>query len=101
MKITKTKKGKKFSFDTFPIGSIIDSWIEDREVDGYDGEQKCILAKTKLWTSRFPEYFKVFDKLWNDGELSSSWEMTVTDFEEDGDCTILKVCPIYWKCMFG
>lgn len=101
MKITKTKKGKKFSFDTFPIGSIIDSWIEDREVDGYDGEQKCILAKTKLWTSRFPEYFKVFDKLWNDGELSSSWEMTVTDSEEDGDCTILKVFEFIGNACLG
>lgn len=101
MKITKTKKGKRFSFDTFPIGSITDSWIEDREVDGYDGKQKCILAKTKLWTSRFPEYFKVFDKLWDDGELSSSWEMTVTDSEKDGDCTILKVFEFIGNACLG
>jgi len=101
MKITKTKKGKKFSFDTFPIGSITDSWIEEREVDGYDGKQKCILAKTKLWTSRFPEYFKVFDKLWDDGELSSSWEMTVTDSEKDGDCTILKVFEFIGNACLG
>ena len=53
--VQKTKDGKKKShFDTVPIGSVTDAWIEEREVDGYDGTPKCILIKTKLWTSRFP-----------------------------------------------
>ena len=80
LKIEKTKDGKKKrTFDTIAIGSVIDSWIEEREVEGYDGKPKCILIKAKLWTSRFPEYFKVFDKLWEDGNISSSWELTATE----------------------
>ena len=74
---------KKKKFNTIAIGSIVDAWIEERELDEYEGEQKCILCKSKLWTSRYPEYFKIFDKLWNNGKLSTSWELTATDVEED------------------
>ena len=72
LKVEKTKNGKKSHFDTIAIGSVVDAWVEEREVDGYEGTPKCILIKSKLWTSRFPEYFKVFDKLWEDGNISSS-----------------------------
>lgn len=100
--IQKTKDGKKKShFDTVPIGSVTDAWIEEREVDGYDGTPKCILIKTKLWTSRFPEYFKVFDKLWDDGEISSSWELTATDVVTDGANKIYKVFEFIGNCVLG
>lgn len=100
--IQKTKDGKKKShFDTVPIGSVTDAWIEEREVDGYDGTPKCILIKTKLWTSRFPEYFKVFDKLWDDGEISSSWELTATDVVTDGANKIYKVFEFIGNCILG
>lgn len=69
-------------FDTYPIGSVIDTWIEDREVAGYDGIKSCIMAKAKLWTCRSPEYFKVLDKLWEEHAVSSSWELVVTNSEE-------------------
>lgn len=100
--IQKTKDGKKKShFDTVPIGSVTDAWIEEREVDGYDGTPKCILIKTKLWTSRFPEYFKVFDKLWDDGEISSSWELTATDVVTEGANKIYKVFEFIGNCILG
>lgn len=100
--IQKTKDGKKKShFDTVPIGSVTDAWIEEREVDGYDGMPKCILIKTKLWTSRFPEYFKVFDKLWDDGEISSSWELTATDVVTEGANKIYKVFEFIGNCILG
>lgn len=98
----KAKNGKKIKkFTTMPIGAITDSWIEEREVEGYDGEQKCILIKTKLWTSRFPEYFKVFDKLWEQGKLQSSWELTSTKTEKDGDNIIYKVIEFIGNCCLG
>jgi len=100
--IEKTKDGKKKShFDTVPIGSVTDAWIEEREVDGYEGTPKCILIKTKLWTSRFPEYFKVFDKLWDDGEISSSWELTATDVVTEGENKIYKVFEFIGNCVLG
>ena len=81
--------------------SVVDSWIEEREVEGYDGEHKCVLIKAKLWTSRFPEYFKVFDKLWEDGNISSSWELTATDVEEKDGFKIYKVFEWIGNAILG
>lgn len=100
--IEKTKDGKKEShFDTIAIGSVVDSWIEEREVEGYEGTPKCILIKTKLWTSRFPEYFKVFDKLWDDGNISSSWELTAFEVIQDGVNKIYKTFEFIGNCILG
>lgn len=99
VKASNGKKKKKFM--TQAIGSITDAWIEDREVEGYEGEQKCILAKSKLWTSRFPEYFKVFDKLWEQGKVQSSWELTATKVVTKGANTIYKVFEFIGNCVLG
>lgn len=99
VKAANGKKKKKFM--THAIGSITDAWVEDREVEGYDGEQKCILAKSKLWTSRFPEYFKVFDKLWEQGKVQSSWELAATKVVTKGANTIYKVFEFIGNCVLG
>ena len=78
MKIIQSDNGDiDYQFDTMPIGSVLDSWIEKREVAGYVGEKDCIMIKCKLWTDRFPEYFEVLDKLWADNNVKSSWELVV------------------------
>lgn len=98
----KAKNGKKKKkFTTTPIGVVMDAWTETREVDGYDGEQECILCKTKLWTSRFPEYFKVFDKLWEQGKVQSSWELTATKVETIGENKIYRVFEFIGNCVLG
>ena len=98
----KAKNGKKKKkFATQAIGSVLDAWTETREVEGYDGEQECILCKAKLWTSRFPEYFKVFDKLWEQGKISSSWELTASKVEEQGDNKIYKIFEFIGNCVLG
>lgn len=79
---TKRNGEREVAFDTYPIGSVVDTWIEDREVAGYDGAKPCIMAKAKLWTCRSPEYFKVLDRLWQENKVSSSWELITTDVEE-------------------
>lgn len=79
---TKRNGEKEVTFDTYPIGSVVDTWIESREVAGYEGEKSCIMAKAKLWTCRSPEYFKVLDRLWQENKVSSSWELITTDVEE-------------------
>lgn len=96
---TNGKKQKKFG--TMPIGSVTDAWIEEREIDGYDGTHKCILIKAKLWSSRFPEYFKVFNKLWKDGNISSSWELTASDIEEKDGFKFYKVFEFIGNCILG
>ena len=98
----KAKNGKKKKkFTTTPIGVVMDAWTETREVEGYEGEQECILCKTKLWSSRFPEYFKVFDKLWEQGKVQSSWELTATKVEEQGENKIYKVFEFMGNCVLG
>lgn len=98
----KAKNGKKKKkFATQAIGSVLDAWTETREVEGYDGEQECILCKAKLWTSRFPEYFKVFDKLWEQGKISSSWELTASKVEEQGENKIYKIFEFIGNCVLG
>lgn len=100
--IEKTKDGKKKNkFNTIPIGSVIDVWIEEREVSGYEGTPNCILIKAKLWTSRFPEYFKVFDRLWEEGKISSSWELTANEVIQDGENKIYKVFEFIGNCILG
>lgn len=102
LQVKKDKKGNKtYRFNTCAIGSVIDSWIEEREVVGYEGKKKCILIKAKLWTSRFPEYFVVFDKLWEAGKLETSWEISVSEDEKVGNNTILKVIEFIGDTLLG
>lgn len=97
---TETKK-VDYYFATHPIGSVIESWIEEREVDGYEGKKKTILIKTKLWKSRFPEYFKVFDKLWDKGRISSSWEISSSEAVKTAKGKILKAFEFIGNALLG
>ena len=94
-------KQVEYYFATFPIGSVIDSYIEKRIVEGYEGEKDCILIKTKLWKSRFPEYFTVFDKLWESGSLSSSWEISSSETIKTIKGKILKVFEFIGNTCLG
>lgn len=69
-------------FGTTPIGSVINSWVEDRVVDGYNGVKSCIMIQAKLWSDRYPEYFKVLDKLWAANKVKSSWEIKSSEVEQ-------------------
>lgn len=90
------------TYGTYPIGSVVDTWIETREVDGYDGEKACIMAKAKLWTERYPEYFTVFDRLWNEGQISSSWEIKASDIEQEpSGHSILKAFTFIGNAVLG
>lgn len=91
------------TFGTYPIGSVIDTWIEDRVVDGYGEEAKpCLMAKAKLWTCRSPEYFTVFDRLWNENKINSSWEMITSDVEEEpSGKRILKAFSFIGNALLG
>ena len=91
----------EYYFATYPIGSVIDSWIEEREVSGYDGTKNVILIKTKLWKSRLPQYFKVFDKLWDTGKINSSWEISSSENEKTTKGKKLKVFEFIGNCVLG
>lgn len=94
-------KEVEYYFATFPIGSVLSSWIEEREVEGYEGKKDVILIKTKLWKSRFPEYFKVFDKLWDSGNIASSWEINSSESEKTSKGKVLKAFEFIGNCLLG
>ena len=54
-----------------------------------------------MWSSRFPEYFKVFDKLWKKGNIASSWELTASEVEEKDGFKIYKVFEFISNCLLG
>ena len=98
----KNKNGKiEKRFGTTPIGTVMSSWVEERELDDFDEPKKCILCTAKLWSSRFPEYFKVFDKLWKNGKIATSWELTATEVEEKDGFKIYKVFEFISNCILG
>lgn len=98
----KLKNGRKQKrFGTVPIGSVLDAWVEERELDDFDEPKKCILCSTKLWSSRFPEYFKVIDKLWEKGGISSSWELTASKVEEKDGFKIYKIIEFIGNAILG
>lgn len=90
-----------FYFATSAIGSVIDSWIETREVEGYEGEKDVILIKAKLWTSRYPEYFKVLDELWEENNVATSWEISVEESEKTSQGKKLKVFEFIGNTILG
>lgn len=90
-----------YKFNTIPIGSVLKSYIEEREVEGYKGKKSCIMIQAKLWTSRFPEYFDVLDTLWSENNVSSSWEICVEKSEPVLRGKILKVFSFIGNCILG
>lgn len=88
-------------FGTTPVGSVMDAWIERRALEGYEGEKNVILIRAKLWTSRFPEYFKVLGRLWAEGNVSTSWELTVERAEETVRGKILRAFRFIGNAILG
>lgn len=88
-------------FNTHPIGSVVESWIEEREVAGYTGKKFCIMIKAKLWSTRYPEYFAVLDKLWAAHNVKSSWELTVQEAVQTAQGRILKAFSFIGNTLLG
>jgi len=102
MYLVKNEKGKKeVRFGTHPIGSVVKSWTEDREVAGYVGKKHCVMIQAKLWSTRYPEYFKVLDKLWASNNVKSSWEIAVSEVVQTAKGRILKAFSFIGNALLG
>ena len=91
----------EYYFGTAAIGTHTDAWIEKREVSGYEGEVDCILVKAEFWASRFPEYWKVAEKLIDDGKLGSSWEIDVQKYSYDNGIKKLEEFEFVGNALLG
>ena len=102
LRVTKNKDGtKEYSFATSAIGTYFDVFIEEREVDGFEDKKDVILAKVKLWSSRFPKYMEVVEKLFNKGKLASSWEIDVIKSEQTDSGKVLKEWEFMGNCLLS
>jgi hypothetical protein len=89
-----TKKMEtKVYFDTNPIGFFNTSEIEEIEIDSIT--KKCIVANVTFWT-RYSNAVSVLTKLFDEGNLHVSYELTFSDSYIENDVTWLKGI-----CFFG
>ena len=103
MSVVKDKKGNaQVRFGTMPIGSVVDTWIEEREVAGYEGVKSCIMISAKIWKDRFPAYVQVLDSLWAENKVKSSWEIKVAQAEQKPlGKKVLKVFSFIGNALLG
>lgn len=69
------------TFGTESIGVHTEVWIEDDTIQTFKGEIKilpCLFARQKIW-KRYPNYISAITKLYDEGNLHNSWE--VSSFE--------------------
>lgn len=99
--VTDEEGHSQVRFGTHPIGSVVESWIEERPVAGYIGNKSCIMIRAKLWSSRYPEYFAVLDKLWAAKNVKSSWELTVQEAVQTARGRILKAFSFIGNTLLG
>lgn len=99
--VTDESGNSQVRFNTHPIGSVVESWIEERAVAGYVGNKSCIMIKAKLWSTRYPEYFAVLDKLWAAKNVKSSWELTVQEAVQTAKGRILKTFSFIGNTLLG
>lgn len=88
-------------FGTQPIGSVTASWIEEREVPGYTGKKQCIMIQAKIWSTRYPEYCAVLDKLWAENKVQSSWELVASSSIQTVKGKILQAISFIGNAILG
>lgn len=90
-----------YRYGTTAIGSVVNSWIEKRVLDGYVGEKNCIMIQAKIWSIRCPEYCMVLDKLWAENKVHTSWELISEGAELTKEGKILKGVSFIGNCLLG
>lgn len=72
----------KVTFDTNPIGYFTKCYIEELELP--EGNKDCIVADVTFWT-RYENAMSALVKLFDDGNLSTSWELYPKEkYKENG-----------------
>lgn len=100
-KVQNADGSSEYKYGTQPIGSIMDAWIEQRNVPGYDGVRDCIMISAKIWSVRCPEYCAVLNKRHRKGCVSSSWELISDSVEIVSQGKLLKDISFIGNCLLG
>ena len=94
---------KEIAFDTQEIGTHISVKIEDAEIELH-GEKRtlpCLFAKSRIWTTRQKNTVKAIKRLYDEGKLTSSWEVSVDAYEYKDGIKVLKDYTFDANCLLG
>lgn len=70
------------TFGTESIGVHTEVWVEDDTVQTFKGDIKtlpCLFARQKIW-KRYPNYISAITKLYDEGNLHNSWEISSFEY---------------------
>lgn len=94
---------KEVAYDTSEIGTHTSIEIKDAEVE-VKGEKKtlpCLFATQRLWTTRHKNTIKAVKALYDEGKLTSSWEVNVNSYEYNDGIKVLKDYTFDADCLLG
>lgn len=94
---------KKLEFDTDNIGTHISIEVKDTEVN-VNGETKtlpCLYATSRIWTQRHRHTIDAIKRLYAEGKLTSSWEISVNGYEYKDGIKILNDYSFDANCLLG
>lgn len=95
-------KDKKVKFATETIGTHISVEVKDDEVE-VAGEKKtlpCLFAKSRIW-ARNKKIYSAIKRLYNEGKLFSSWEISAKKFEFAEGLKTLTDYSFLGNCFLG
>lgn len=88
----------KIVFDTNPIGYFSSANIEEIEVDGE--KLQCIVSEVVFWL-RYDKAMSVVQRLFSEGNLHTSWEVTYASKYEDSGIEWLTDITFFGVCALG
>lgn len=76
----------KIKFQSTAVGTHTESWIANDKVKPVFSEEEvelpCVFSKARIWT-RFENFSRVIKKLYNEGNLYTSWELEPKQIQEE------------------
>lgn len=94
---------KEIEFDTDEIGTHTSVCIKDTEIELH-GEKRvlpCLFSTSRIWTTRHKNTVKAIKRLYDEGTLTSSWEITVNAYEYKDGIKVLSDYSFDANCLLG
>ena len=95
--------GGKTTFATQAIGTHLNAWIEDAEVELVSGERaivKCLFSTIRLW-KRFENCVSAAKNLFEKGKLYNSWEIVSSNAYYENNIKHLRDYNFIGNCLLG
>lgn len=94
---------KEIAFDTQEIGTHTSVEIKEAEIELH-GEKRtlpCLFATSRIWTTRQKNTVKAIKRLYDEGKLTSSWEVSVSSYEFKDGIKVLNDYSFDANCLLG